>query len=372
MRLRHHTGRIMKLSSGTIVQPVRDLGGVIEQLDAYASEVRGRLGADTLAVSLWLPPALAATLAVESRARARLRAELHARGLEVVALTGVRYGDGEPDWSDAGRLEYTLDLARVLVDLLPDDMVRGAVSTVGFGRRDGWDAGKDRSCTRILGQLAAGLAEVAWQTGRAVRVGFQPEPGYVLDTAANTIAALATVDRERLGVCLDLASLACAWEHPADALDTLADNGVPVIQVQVTAALEAVRPGIAADALRGYVGGNGRSPVTTPAGAYVDDLSRALEGGPPGPWRIRHRAPMHAVPPPPLAATTDVASAALSHLLGGSYPATEYLDVDPEDWGWSGLTEPASDGAAELAHVIGELSAIGVAPAVDAYAFSSP
>jgi sugar phosphate isomerase/epimerase len=368
MRLAHRCGRTVHLSHRANPRPASDLPGIIKQLDTYGSAVRARLGVDTLGVSLWLPPALAASLALDARARARFRAELASRGLEVVTLSGVRYGAGEPDWSSPARLDYTLDLARILVDLLPDDMVRGAVSTLGFGRRDGWDAGKDRSATRLLGRLASGLAEVAWHTGRAVRVGFQPEPGYVLDTAVNTVAALATVDRERLGVCLDLASLACTWENPAHALDTLADNGVSVIQVQVTAALEAARPGIAAGALRGYAGMNARSPVTNPAGAYVDDLARALEGGPPGPWRIRHRVPMHAVPPPPLAATTDVASAALSHLLGGSYPATEYLDVDPEDWGWSGLTEPASDGAAELAHVIGELSGIGVTPALDACA----
>jgi hypothetical protein len=81
---------------------------------------------------------------------------------------------------------------------------------------------------------------------------------------------------------------------------------------------------------------------------------------------------MHAVPPPPLTATTDVALVALRHLLGGSYPATEYLDVDPEAWGWPGPTEPAGDGAAELAHVIEELSGTGVTPALDACAVSSP
>lgn len=371
MRLGHRSGRTVHLSHRANPRPAPDLPGVIEQLDTYASAVRARLGVNTLGVSLWLPPALAATLALDARARARLRAELDSRGLEVVTLSGVRYDDGEPDWSSPARLDYTLDLARILVDLLPDDMVRGAVSTLGFGRRDGWDAGKDRSSTRILGRLASGLAEVAWQTGRAVRVGFQPEPGYVLDTAANTAAALATVDRERLGVCLDLASLACTWEHPADALDTLADNGIPVIQVQVAAALEAARPAIADGTLRGYVDSNGRRPVTTPAGAYVDDLSGALEGGPPGPWRVRHRVPLHAVPTPPLAATTDVAWAALRHLFRGAYPATEYLDVDRENWGWSGPTDPATDGAAELVHVIEELSGLGVTPAVDA-CVSSP
>jgi sugar phosphate isomerase/epimerase len=347
------------LSSGTIVLPARDLPGVIEQLDTYASDVRRRLGADTLGVSLWLPPALAATLAVESRARAQLRAELDARGLEVVTLSGVRYGDGEPDWSCPARLEYTLDLARVLVDLLPDDAVRGSISTLGLGRRDEWNVDRERSCGRILARLSRGLAEVAWQTGRAVRVGFQPEPGGVLDTAAQTAAALTAVDPERLGVCLDLANLACTWEHPADALDTLADNGISVIRVQVAAALEAADPVAVAGTLRGYLDPERRHPVTTAAGAYVDDLGRALDDGPPGPWRVRCRIPLHGTPPAPLVGTAGVARAALRHLLGGAFPATEYVDVDPEQW-CGRPADLAGAVAAELELLSGLLSGSGV------------
>src|SRR4051812_44350606 len=213
MRLRHRSGRIVHLSHGTNVRPGQDLPSVVEQLDTYAAAVRARLGVDTLGVSLWLPPALAAALAVDGRARTRLRGELDARGLEVVTLSGVPYAEGGgeassetsrhvPDWSDPARLEYTLDLARILVDLLPDDAVRGAVSTMGVGVRDGWDAAREKACTRLLGRLSAGLAEVAWQTGRAVRVGFQPEPGCVLDSVESTLAVLSRVDRDRVGVCL--------------------------------------------------------------------------------------------------------------------------------------------------------------------------
>jgi sugar phosphate isomerase/epimerase len=366
MRLRHHSGRMVNLSHSTILQSARDVRGVIEQLDRYASAIRARLGADTLGVSLWLPPALAATLSVESRSRAQLKAELDARGLEVVTLNGVRYGDGDPDWSSPARLEYTLDLARVLVDLLPDDAVRGTVSTLGLGRREDWNVDQDRSCTRLLARLSRGLAEVAWQNGRAVRVGFQPEPGGVLDTAAHTAAALATVDPERLGVCLDLANLACTWEHPEDALDTLADNGISVIGVKIAAAVEARQPATAAGILRGYVDPDRWHPVTTAGGRYVDDLARALDDAPPGPWRIRCRMPLHSAPPSPLVATTDVARAALRHLLGGAYPATEYLDVDPGDWCCQ-AAGPTGAVAAELEHVRGEVSAFGV----DACAFSS-
>lgn len=375
MRLRHQSGRVVHLSHGTNLRPARDLRSVVDQLDMSASPVRARLGVDTLGVSLWLPPALAANLAMDRRARARLRAELDARGLEVVALSGVAYEEGGgngPDWSSPARLEYTLDLARILVDLLPEDAVRGAVTTVGLGCREGWDTAKERACARILHRLSGGLAEVAWQTGRAVRVGFQPGPGCVLDTTAHTAAALTSVDRERLGVCLDLANLACTWEHPVDALEALAHAGIPIIRVQIAAALEASRPVAAAEALRGYVEADRRHPVTNPAGAYVDDLSQALGDFPPGPWRIRYDVPLHIAPEPPLTTTTDVSRAALRHLLGGAQPAIDYLDLDAPIWG----TPPAGEcpGAAtdlivaELAYATNELASLGLAPPAPACA----
>jgi sugar phosphate isomerase/epimerase len=370
MRLHHRSGRTIHLSHGVDIRPACTLDTVVDQLDTYAS-VRARLEVDVLGLSLWLPPTLAAALAVDTRARTRLRAELVARGLEVVTLSGVPYAEGGdegpgrhlPDWSDPARLEYTLDLARVLVDLLPDDMVRGAVSTLGFGRRDGWDAGKDKACARILGRLAGGLAEVAWQTGRAVRVGFQPEPGCVLDSAESTAAALTRVDRDRIGVCLDLANLACTWQDPAAALATLARARVAVIRVQVAAALEAADPVAAAETLRGYVEVDRAHPVTTPAGGCCDDLSQALGEFPDGPWRVRCRVPLHTMPAAPLAATTDFWRAALGQLTGGAEPATEHLDVQSD-------ARPAgADGvAAELAYVQAALSRLGLSVPARAWA----
>ena len=381
MRLRHHSGRIVHLSHGINVHPARNLPAVVEQLDTYATAIRARLGVDTLGVSLWLPPTLAAALAVDGRARTRLRAELDARGLEVVTLSGVPYAEGggeessdrnrhTPDWSDPARLEYTLDLARILVDLLPEDAVRGAVTTLGQGRRAGWDSAKEKACARIMGRLSAGLAEVAWHTGRAVRVGMQPEPGCVLDATDQTIAALQRVDRDRIGISLDLANLACTWEEPADALDRLAAAGISVIRVQLAAAVEVADPVAAAGDLRGYVEPGHQHQVTNPAGAYVDDLTAALEDMPPGPWRIRYHVPLHRRTDPPLAATTDVWRGALRGLMGGDVPGTEYLDVEANAWApGQRPADPAglADGvAAELAYTKGELADLGLSPPAEA------
>ena len=364
MRLRHRSGRLVHLSFGVNLGAARDLPAVIARLDRYASAIRARVAVDTLGVSLWLPPSLAAALAVDGRLRTRLRGELDARGLEIVTLSGVPYAEGggeasagerdQPDWSDPARLEYTLDLARVIVDLLPDDAVRGAVTTLGLGRRAGWNTGKEKAAARIMGRLSAGLAEVAWHTGRAVRVGLRPEPGGVLDAIDQTITALAGVGRERIGVTLDLASLACTWEEPADTLARLSAAGISVIRADLSQTVEVARPLEAAEVLRSFATVDDRHPVTNPAGAYVDDLPEALDEMPPGPWRVRRPVSLHTAPPAPLTATVDVWRSALRELVGGPAPATEYLHV-PSVGG-------AAETAADLAYTRNELESLGLSP----------
>ena len=368
MRLRHHSGRVVHLSHGIYERPARDLPAVVEHLDAYAA-VRDQLAVETLGVSLWLPPTLAAALAIDTRSRTRLRAEIAARGLEIVTLSGVAYAEGGdedpevPDWSSPARLEYTLDLARILTDLLPEDAVRGAVTTTGLGPREGWDEGKGRASARVLSRLSAGLAEVAWSTGRAVRVGFQPEPGFVLDDTASIVEAFARLDRDRLGVCLDLCNLACTWQDPAAALVQFAAAGISVIRVRIAAALEATQPAAAAAALRGYVQPGHPHQVTNPAGEQVADLAQALDDLPPGPWRVRCHVPLHSTPPAPLTATTKVWQSALRHLTGGEHPGTEYLAVE------SSVGVAAAGGAsAEIAYAKSALGELGLSPPAEACA----
>jgi len=237
MRLRHPSGRIVHLSCEIASRTASNLPAVIAQLDTYGA-VRARLGADALGVSLWLPPTLAAALAVESRARTRLRAEIDARRLEVVTLSGAPFDEGggeTPAWTEPARREYTLDLARILLDLLDEDAVRGTVSTTGLGSRDGWSEAEEKAAAGILRRLSHGLADLAWQNGRAVRVGFQPAAGQVLDSPEQTVAALSRVDKDRLGVSLDLGHAARHWPDPAAGIETITDAGLAIVEVRLTA-----------------------------------------------------------------------------------------------------------------------------------------
>jgi len=379
MRLRHRDGQLIHLGYCTNVHPGEDLPQIMAQLDAYAVPARRLAGADRLGVGLWLAAPVAAQLAADSEAVARLRRDLDARGLEVVTLNGfpyrsfhapvVKYAVYQPDWLSRERLDYTVNLARVLAGLLPPDAARGSVSTLPLAWRTGWTPRHWSAARRQLDELATELAALRAQTGRLVRVAFEPEPGCVMESTAQTIAGLAGVDTEYLGVCLDLAHLACGWEEPASALAQLARAGLPVVKVQVSAALGAEHPEEAgtAAALRGYAEPRFLHQTRNARGQATDDLAEALDARLAGPWRVHYHVPLHAAPQPPLHATVDVLLSALAVLIGGETAVCDHLEV--ETYTWSVLPaaqRPAGDAqlaegiAAELCFTRDELLALGL------------
>ncbi|MFG1870419.1 metabolite traffic protein EboE [Micromonospora arborensis] len=387
MRLRHAGGDTVHLGYCTNVHPAEDLAGILGQLDTYAVPVREALGSDLLGLGLWLAAPVAAELAADPTLRRRLRTELDARGLEVVTLNGFPYAAFQapvvkqdvyhPDWTTEQRLTYTLDLARVLADLLPDDAARGSISTLPLAWRQPWDTDRADAARRRLDQLAAGLAAVQRDTGREVRVAFEPEPGCVVESTGQAAALLSGMDTERLGVCLDLAHLACAWEDPAEALERLRAAGLPVVKVQVSAAVEAADPEGGADALRRWVEprflhqtrGAGCAGLADPADpAYAaDDLDEALDQALPGPWRVHYHVPLHAPPEEPLGSTLPVLRAALRALFDGPIAGCDHLDVETYTWGvLPAARRPGTDAelaagiAAELAFARDELVGLGL------------
>jgi sugar phosphate isomerase/epimerase len=379
MRLRHRDGQVIHLSYCTNVHPGEDLAEITAQLDEYAVPVRRLAGGDRLGLGLWLAAPVATRLAADPAAVATLRRDLDERGLEVVTLNGfpyrsfhapvVKHAVYRPDWLSKERLDYTIGLARILAGLLPPDAARGSVSTLPLAWRTPWTAGHAAAARRRLGELADGLARVHADTGRLVRVAFEPEPGCVIETTAQAVAELSGVNTGYLGVCLDLAHLACAWEQPAAALARLAAAGLPVVKVQVSAALEAPAPGEAAQAqaLRGYAEPRFLHQTRSAAGPAADDLPEALDGGLPGPWRVHFHVPVHAAPQPPLRSTAGVLRESLRLLAGGDRAVCDHLDVETYTWSVlppgqrpAGPAELAAGIAAELRFTRDELLALGL------------
>lgn len=252
MRLRHPDGTPVHLAYCSNVHQAEDLEGVLAQLAAYAEPVRERLGVDRLGIGLWLARDVVTELVGDGRALARLRDELSVRGLETVTLNAFPYAGFHrevvkkdvylPDWADEARLGYTLDCARVLTALLPDDARRGSVSTLPLAWRTPWPRTRSDAARRALDRLADGLAAIERESGRPVRVGFEPEPGCVVETTTQAVRELGGLDPERLGICLDACHLAVQFEDPGAALSRLAAAGLPVVKLQASCAVEADDP----------------------------------------------------------------------------------------------------------------------------------
>ncbi|WP_031073345.1 metabolite traffic protein EboE [Streptomyces sp. NRRL WC-3742] len=367
MRLRHRNGEEIHLGYCTNVHAAEDLDGILRQLDTYAVPVRERLGESTLGIGLWLARRAAAELASDPPAPRRLRAELAARGLEVVTLNGfpyqgfhhpvVKHAVYWPDWASPQRLHYTWDLVWVLAGLLPDDVAEGSISTLPFGWASGWSGDQhDRAC-RHLDMLKAELADTYQRTGHTIRIAFEPEPGCLIETTGQAVHYLSHLDPEHFGLCLDICHLAVAFEDPEAAVAELDRAGISVFKAQVSCALHAASP--ADPATRGALAEfdepmflhqtrqAGRPPVGT------DDLGDALAGpralSGENPWRTHFHIPVHADPAPPLASTRPVLQRALAALLTADRPRTRHLEV--ETYTWAVLPE-APRGSADLVNGI--------------------
>lgn len=384
MRFRHPDGTTVHLSYCTNVHPAEDVDGIVAQLRRFAGPVRARLDVRALGVGLWLAAPAAAELAGDSARRRWLRAQLDDLGLEVVTLNGfpyrafhapvVKLAVYEPDWTDPRRADYTIDLAAVLADLLPDDVQAGSISTLPLAWRTGWGAEQAQAARTQLLRVDAALTELAARTGRSVRVALEPEPGCIVETTAQALDVLADLRAEHLGMCLDTCHLAVQFESPTAAVAAAVASYVPVVKAQVACALRVADPADAAtrQALAAFDEPRFLHQTRTRTGdgvAGVDDLHEALAGGLPddGEWRVHFHTAIHADPGGPLGTTQDDLREALGALVGAPVPVTQHLEV--ETYTWTVLPaqlRPSDDAAladslaAELAWARDELLTLGL------------
>jgi len=352
MRLTHRDGSVVHLAYGTNVHPAEDVDGLVEQIHRYGGGVRSSLGVGLLGLGLWLPAEAARTLATQPAQVDRLRRTLTRLGLEVVTINAFPYASFHapavkrtvyhPDWAAPARLAYTLDCARVLAMLLPDDAARGSISTVPLGWRSPWYADRERAALDHLARLGDGLAKIGAEIGRPVRVGLEPEPGCVIETTEDAVRRLDRVDTEHIGVCLDACHLATQFEDPHAAVARLDAAGLPVVKAQASAALHAETPADAGTraALESFAEDRFLHQVRSPTSSRVagrDDLPEALSGARPlparSPWRVHFHVPVHADLAPPLTSTRVELLSTLEALFGGAQPRTDHLEVETYTWG---------------------------------------
>lgn len=166
----------------------------------------------------------------------------------------------EPDWSKPERVEYTLQVARILASLLPAG-VDGSISTAPLTFK-GWPDWQPRcdGALRHVAEVARALWLLEAECGRRIVLAMEPEPGCYPETTPELIDTMMRLrsDGERhlherygvpvgvagdvlrtyVGCCFDTAHQSVEFESFEESVRDLQKAGVVIAKVQVSAAIE--------------------------------------------------------------------------------------------------------------------------------------
>ena len=223
----------------TNVAPGADEHAIREKLDTLWARVRElSCPGDPLGLGLWLPNGVSMQLNDPRFAVRTLNGFPHGNFHGDV----VKHTVYTPTWADGRRSDYTWTLAAFLAGQL-EPGASGSISTVPLG----WDLSDDELTTsgEMLRGLAVSLDEIAQNTGKAITIDLEPEPGCVLDRSANVVEFFDrhlnnTYARAHIGVCHDVCHASVMFEGQREALKAYADAGIRVNKVQVSSAPRAV------------------------------------------------------------------------------------------------------------------------------------
>jgi hypothetical protein len=202
---------------------------------------------------------------------------LDENGLYVCILNGFPYGGfhrqvvkdtvHQPDWTTPERANYTKRLATILAELLPKGMT-GGISTSPLSYKPWFGQNREqvklayRSATIHLAEVVEELLHIKVNTGKLIHLDIEPEPDGFLENTAEVVDyfqhwLLPTGRRylsDRLGIelveadeaiknhvqlCYDVCHFALVYESPQLVLDRLAEEGIRIGRIQISAALKA-------------------------------------------------------------------------------------------------------------------------------------
>ncbi|HET6569797.1 MAG TPA: metabolite traffic protein EboE, partial [Rhodothermales bacterium] len=188
------------LSYCTNIHPGERWDEVFRNLKQYLPTLKLRMSPDRpFGVGLRLSNAAANDL-LEGDVLPGFKDWLDENGLYVYTINGFPHGGFhgravkdkvyEPDWRSAERVDYTLRLARILADLLPED-VDGGISTSPISYKPWLNARERREALEHgaihLALLTAALAQLRDQTDRLIHVDIEPEPNCLLENMQETV-----------------------------------------------------------------------------------------------------------------------------------------------------------------------------------------
>ena len=264
----------LHLTYCTNIHPGEDWVSVDATIREVAPVLKSRISPDgPFGLGLRLS-ALAAREAIETGSVPAFRSYLDSQGLYVAIINGYPYGSFHgaavkdqvfsPDWTNEGRLNYTLDLLEVLGGLLSDG-VDGGISTMPLSYKP-WGLDTDwTAIVRNLVRLTESMVRLNRTSGKFIHLDIEPEPDGLIENTdevirffedrllpmggpilASALSVTAEQARELLldhiRVCFDCCHIAVEYEDPLHALDKLRNAGIRIGRVQLSSALKVDLP----------------------------------------------------------------------------------------------------------------------------------
>lgn len=201
---------------------------------------------------------------------------LRDRGAYVFTMNGFPYGGFHrtvvkdqvhtPDWVADERVEYTLRLFHILTALIPEGM-DGGISTsplsykLWFTNPDELNEARE-SATKNIIRIIEHLIQIHQSTGKLLHLDIEPEPDGLLESGTEFIewfendllpAGIPVIKskmkvsnhkaeeliKEHLLLCYDVCHFAVGYEDHQATINRLAEKGIKVGKIQISAALKA-------------------------------------------------------------------------------------------------------------------------------------
>lgn len=300
---------------------------MLANLEAYAVDVKKAASPNApMGIGLWLAHNAAAQVISENRID-ELKHWLAERELLAYTLNGFPHGNFHdrvvkhkvyhPEWCDAERLDYTINLTRILAGILPSGAKEGSISTLPIGWRDSIQASDQKSfaAAQNLVQLTEHLEKLEGQTGKLIHIDIEPEPGCFFDTSQDLIDFFKdevlligneVLIHRYLRVCHDICHAAVMYEPQTQALENYRAAGIEVGKVQISSALVAPFDKLddfsrveAFEQLKAFAEDRylHQTVAKTAGSHFYEDLPaalRAFEGAPPpaSEWRVHFHVPL--------------------------------------------------------------------------------
>jgi hypothetical protein len=363
------------LTYSTLVHPGDTWEEMWSSLTTYVPKVKERLSPGApFGVSLRLSAESARTLAADAGERERLRRFLAEGDLYLYTVNAFPYGPFkgrivkeqvyEPDWRSEERTQYTIDVADVLADVVPED-VSPSIQTAPLGFKPRVTGPEViASYTNHVLRVVAHLVDLEARTGRTVTLAIEPEPYCFLETTDETVdyfrdhlyaghaaielARLAGIPvseahvaiRRHVGVVFDICHQAVEYEDIASSLQKLVDAGVPIFKLQEAAAIHVPEvTAEAVEALERYAETiyltqtlerrDGAGEITS--FLNVQDAIAAWRADPgPREWRVHIHVPVFLDDLGPFGTTRSAIAAALA--VHKATPLSRQLEIETYTW----------------------------------------